>query len=251
MKSNNLILAILMLLIVSSYMGCKKDEAIEARTAFNIVSEDDVFLVKKAAIMTKMSTVYVLQNGGSPKPHKTIKIRTMDWSKIQEWFYEDLKTDLIETVPFFKYPQNFYYKWTDLDDLQDHVYGGWDLVVYEDAACTIPSSNFHIPYASVTGAQGLDGEINYLASMIGSKAQIRERLNIAYEAFMFWGPQSDKVAQIWYDVRLTEYERNVVKDCGAVAHWEKPGPSFGVAYPVYTTFGAKVRLVREISQAQW
>jgi hypothetical protein len=145
--------------------ACQKDETAvsqsptsNATTSYQELSAN--FTTKKG-VFKKAGVVYVLQSDGTPKRHKTMKFRSPDWSYIQEWFIEDLKTGYTRDFAFFPGDTNgenhgYYYPWYQLTNFQDQLGESWNDIIMTDSINYIAADGFHIPHDEYQIGDGSD-----------------------------------------------------------------------------------------------
>jgi len=213
--------------------------------------------VLKGATVIKNDTVWVMQNDGITFiPHRTMKIRTLNWSKIQEWFLDDLRTDVFEGSSF--YPgdtdgavHGTYYTWSQVTDVQDGINGGWETIVYTDGTNYLGVEGFRIPKYS----NSYQGEIDVLASMLGSTSLIKNKIQLANDNLLMNGSTpigNSAWGSILYDVRGTVMASSQWTGCPAMAAWDGTNNnSFFLWFPNASGLQGNIRLVRTITQSQW
>jgi hypothetical protein len=149
----------------------------------------------------------------------------------------------------------YYYNWTEMKDFNDNVGGNgtWSDLFYEDTNYSIPATGFHIPKHSTQVGLN-DGDIDKLASILGSTSAVRAKLQLGYDGW--WTPiagfGSSNYAAMWIDARYSYYAANIVPGCGVVALWDSNNyDNYSMLFTNITDLRANVRLVRTITQSQW
>jgi hypothetical protein len=244
---------------VLAFTGCQKDNLVEEQKANGeliIVDAEQTFSITKGFTITKPGTVYVMQTDGSLKMHRTLKIRNLNWSVAQEWFLDDLQTDGYPGYSF--YPgdvdgsvHGYYYLWgNQIESGADN--NDWSQIIFSDANYTSISGNqFRLPRVDIN----CGSDFQNLATVLGSTSLIRAKLEVIYDGVDNWGPAFDtQLAGFWMEVRGGCQEANLHPHCGALAMWDKQNghnDRFAYWYTNIETSKANVRLMRNITSAQW
>ncbi len=249
------------------FIGCQKNESLlepkKSNQAEKIVDAQQSFPVDKGATIIKYDTKYVMDGYGDLKPCKTMKIRNLNWSIVQEWLFVDLNTsspvdgtDLFQNVSY--YPgdtygatHGVYYPWSQIEDAADN--NDWKSIVYKDNGYTSVSGEFfHLPKMDTyVGAN--NGDITKLAMMLGSTSLVRKKLALDYDGVDNSYPEFVNThAYMWIEARGTYQQPNIAPGCGALAKWDgADNDHFWYSLPGITNLKANVRLVRNITAAQW
>lgn len=247
-----------------AFTGCQKEQEFinpENQTGEEkIIDAEKHFNVLKAPTIVRFDTLWTFDNQGNPIMQKTIKIRNLTWTFIQEWFYEDMHndgftTDVARTGDSYGTTYGYYYNWTEVKDFNDNAGGNgtWSDFFYEDPNYTTNAFGFHIPKHSTQVGLN-DGDIDKLASVLGSTSAVKDRLNLSPDSW--WTPiggfGSSNYAGMWIDARYSYYAANIVPGCGVVAQWDgNNNNNYALLFTNITDLRANVRLVRTIAKSQW
>jgi len=246
-------------LLAALMTGCQKEQDLtitKPNAEGLVIDAEQHFKVEKAPTISKIGTVYMPDYLGNPIAHRTIKIRNTSSTFIQEWLLDDMHTDAFATTTKRSGDDSgliygYYYDWNELVDGQDGIGWSWNDWVYSDNALTISAIGFHIPRQSTT-VGGTDGDIEKLASILGSTTLVRSKLQINYDGVSDGTPYSTTKAMIWMDVRTGYYYMNQIPGCGAMALWnQNTAGSMAIFFTNIPDLKANVRLVRDISLSQW
>jgi hypothetical protein len=249
------------------FTGCQKEEnLLDTENPIGqekIVDAQQNFPILKGATIVKYDTVYIVDGSGELKPHRTMKIRNLNWSIVQEWLFVDMNTynstnsvDLFSNTSFYPgdtygLTHGCYYPW---DQIEDEVDGdNWEYIVWADEYWTEISGNqFHLPKIDTYGGAN-DGDITKLAMMLGSTSLVRQKLALAYDGVDNSYPEFVNThAYMWIEARGTYAEVNKVTGCGVLAKWDgADSDHFWHVFTNITNLKANVRLVRDITSAQW
>jgi len=243
--------ALFILGLAVSFVGCQKEnnlsvEPIATKTTF--IDYNKTYNVEKGATIIKYGNVYVMDQFGNYNLHRTIKIRNLTWTFVQEWFLDDLNTDMYYPgIDPSILPLPKYYSWKG--EMQSAVDGGdFSYIIASDQSGT-PALGFHMPKVSNVFAES---DIDQLGTALGSNASIRTKLQLTYGGARFWNPSlSPSQACLWIECRNTNYAPNIVANCGVAGVWNLPNDNFGLAFTNIPQTQVNVRLVRNITQAQW
>jgi hypothetical protein len=217
----------------------------------------DPLVEPKGATIVKYDFVYILQDDGvTLKRHRTLKIRNLAWTIAQEWLLDDLQTNLYQDFSF--YPgdtdgslHGYYYLWNQMKDAADA--NDWQYIVFRDANWTpIDGQQFHLPKINtVVGTN--DGDIEKLASMLGSTSLIPQKLQLSYDGVANTVPPfNTRYANMWIEVRGTFYQPNIVPGCGVYGEWDsQANNSYCLFFTNMSNIKANVRIVRNINSTQW
>jgi hypothetical protein len=234
---------------------------------FSMVEDlEQSFSVKKGGLISQTDSVYIDNGSGTKVKHMTKKFRTLNWSFIQEWLMEDLKTEAFPDVKY--YPNDFlglvhgcYLPWNQLVDIQDGIDGGWELLISEDENGDLPAVGFHIPRGERTISDGTDDILRF-ASKLGSTSLVRSALDLQYDNFIngqgqyFYSsdtsPSTATCAYIWIDRRNSYNSGNIVPGCGVSAMWYKnQNDNYANGFGNDPLGRMNVRLVRDLTRSQW
>jgi len=223
--------------------------------------------IEKGFTVTKPGYVYVLQGTTDPngeiifKQHRTLKIRNLNWTIAQEWLLDDLQTDGFEDFSFYpgdnvsNAPHGFYYSWNQIESAADA--NDWQYMIYRDASGSTPiiGEQFHLPKLNSTLIYGQnDGDIEKLASMLGSTSLIRQKLQMVCDG-VYVSPSisgfDNRYAYMWIEVRATPWASDPQSGCGCLGSWDSQNNNnFSLVFS-NNILKANVRLVRNITQSQW
>jgi hypothetical protein len=225
------------------------------------------FPVKKGSLISRPDSVFIWNSvTGKMEKHRTKKFRTLDWSFMQEWLMEDLKTDIFLDNMFYPNDVNglvhgYYYPWNQFTNIQDGIDGGWELMVSEDIEGEIPAIGFHIPRGERTIGDGTDDILRF-ASKLGATSLVRSTLDLQYDNFIngegqyFYStdtsPSTATCAYIWIDRRNSYNSSNIVPGCGVSAMWYKnQNDQYANGFGNDPRGRMNVRLVRNLTRSQW
>lgn len=244
---------------VLAFTGCQKENLVEEQEIKGdliVVDATQNFSILKGFTITKPGIVYVMQSDGSLKMHRTLKIRNLNWSVAQEWFLDDLQTDGYQNYSF--YPgdtdgsvHGYYYLWENqIESGADN--NDWSQIIFSDEYYTpVSGEQFRLPRVDINCGSDF---IN-LASVLGSTSLIRAKLEVDYDGVDNWSPAFDtQLAGFWMEVRGGCQEGNLQPHCGALAMWDNQNghvDRFAYWYTNIETTKANVRLMRNITSAQW
>jgi len=201
--------------------------------------------VSKAIVMTKKSSVYCANDGCEPKKHTTIKIKRRGGSVVQEWLYEDLRTDYFSFYTWADDPTGdkygYYYKWEG--ELFDLIQDDWDFLMLKSQDVDGEHElNFHIPTFQ---------DLCNLLEIVGDNGHVHKYLNLTYACN--YDPLLDKgkectnktAAMIWID-----YPGRLL-GCGVFKAWSlEPSTSY-ICCTNIARLACNVRLVRTLKPEEW
>ena len=241
------------------FTSCEKDNLLEKKESIAIDAEQS-FPVLKAPTIVKYDSVYTFDQFGNPITQKTIKIRNLTWTYAQEWFLDDMHnngfvTDIYRPGDANGTTYGYYYNWQEISKFEDNAGGNgtWSDYFYEDANYLTNAIGFHLPKHSTQVGLN-DGDFDKLASVLGSTSAIRAKLQLGYD--QWWTPiggfWNNNYAGMWIDVRNSYYAANIVSGCGVVAKWDgDDNDHYWLLFTNIEDLRANVRLVRNITSAQW
>lgn len=239
---------VLSLAVVAAFVlaSCQKedvsvDESIVEKNSDYIVEIQKDYVRKKGPVPRKPGVVYILDQNWTPVLHKTLKVRNLSGTIVQEWLFVDMKSDI-----FYGYTaqagdnsgedHGFYYTWKP--NFNTMSQSDWNqLVIDSDWGA---ETGFHIPR---------DNDIDNLATIIGGNEYIPTILNLEYDGASEWGPDySSTFAAMWID---QPGNPNIVSGCGVYGMWKTSNNTYSNAYTNNPKLGVNVRLVRNISMTEW
>jgi len=250
--------------VAVSLVSCQKDDSNEqvakaVGTGFSTEINAEMNFKIQKAVYTRPGVVYFMDGSGTPIAVPTIKMRNPTTTICQEWLGENLNSEAVQGYisnpndPGNVNKTGLYYDWNvEIASLEDGLSGplgyGWNEMMYEEATGTINCVGFHLPKGNSYPATG---DFEKLAQMLGSTSAIRAKLNIPYGTD-YTTPWNPSVAGVWIDVRNTPGAPNIVPGCGVVALWKAwESDRFYYSFTNINNYHANVRLVRNISRAQW
>lgn len=230
-----------------------------------IIPDTAKYPISKAVIPRKYSKVCCYDSDGETyKEYKTLKIKNRAGTIIQEWLYENLRTDMFECYHWSNDPDGeqygYFYKWKgDLDDL---VQADWNYMMFnpDDDGEPVEEKGYHIPNYK---------DFNNLAEIVGGTANIPKYLNLTYGSNYYPpldngnGAPTNGGAILWVDYAHNytiwdgDYhgvDPNRVAGCGVFKCWPKTIDDDHQPYICYTNIvnlGCNLRLVRTLTADQW
>lgn len=208
-------------------------------------------VLSKPAIPRKYDSVYCMNQEfelATATMYKTMKIRNLSGTIVQEWLYEDLRTDLFQYVVHPDDPDGskhgFYYVWDG--NLSDIEPADWEYMLYDANGESV--SGFHIPDRA---------DISRLATILGGSKKIPQYLNMDYDGT--YNPNaSSSVNFKANNAAFWTYpldDLNQVQGCGVVADWYYPGSSRSdnwiTSYTNIAALHVNLRLMRTLTISQW
>ena len=197
--------------------------------------------------------------------YKTIKIRNIQGTIIQEWLYEDLRSDLYTHKVLPNDPNGlehgYYYNWDS--NLDDVIQSDWDEILRD--AHDNKKKGFHIPNET---------DLNNLTSILGNSNKIPQYLNMKYDGdYNPWYDTEDKIgynsheAEFWlnpidhekWQGHFNGRDPNQKKGCGIIALWpindhpiyQNSNGGLVIAYTNIQELHVKIRLVRTLKLNEW
>jgi hypothetical protein len=245
-------------MVATMFIGsaCQKDDSgnFDNITMENYNNSDSIVahpLSKTGAIIRKFGSVVILNNeeDGFPayRKYKTLKIRDVKWKVMQEWFYEDVRTNLFpcyHTRPSDPIGEEhgLYYEWEENFEHMDRDV--FDYIIFKDENMEEEVKGFRIPTEPI---------MDQLIELLGGGYLIPDFLSLPYDGGHFTDcDDTDKEAYagIWCDY----HKAGIVPGCGAYLYWNKNTNNNNMHYFFPNTangFGVNLRLVRTITKEQW
>lgn len=221
------------------------------------VYESDSYPVSKAVIPRKYDTVYCYNSDLSRTRYRTLKIRNASGTIIQEWLYENLRSDMFESYTWSNDPDGsrygYFYKWEG--DLFDLGPSDWNFMMTDKNES--PVTGFHIPNYT---------DFNNLAQIVGGTNNIPRYLNLTYGSNYYPLFDDDRTtpstggAILWVDYHdptwssFGNVDPNRVEGCGVFKCWPREITDENRPYVCYTNIeelGCNLRLVRTLTINQW
>lgn len=217
----------------------------------------------KSGVGYKFSEIYFLSGDGEEfHKYKTIKIRNIQGTICQEWFYEDLHEYWFDylCLPDDKdgIVHGYFYPWEN--NISDVSQSDWDYLIF-NSNLVDNETGFHIPNQS---------DLYNLGEIVGrkNKSRIRKLLNAKKNGSLdlrkpeswtengpcFW---YNPIDYVWWS-NNNGVDPNLVNGCGAMVSltvWlpEQSGWGDGLAicYTNVEELCCNIRLMRTITKEQW
>ncbi len=221
----------------SVYIGVESNDGM---SSLDVATNPGISLSKKAVI-SKIDTVYIYDGLGNLVPHRTIKIRDLKCTFMQEWLFDDLRSDLWpRQIPIpDSIPCGDYYNWnvafanSDSDE--------WDYAIVDDNYNSV--LGFHIPTIF---------DIESAVETIGNEQSFFNKIGFCLNGQFPHNTIDYNRGGFWCSVSGHPYQNNVVPGCGVLYGMIGGGTNLiGYNFTNMSYLYARVRLVRTITISQF